>query len=73
MDERTNLRNCVLILGICTKENMKLLHLANHCSHEALWQKKTNEDITILVGIQFALYSTIIKMCTGSKFYDSME
>jgi len=49
---------------------MKLLHLANHCSHEALWQKKTNEDVTILRGIQFALYSTIIKMCTGSTVDD---
>jgi hypothetical protein len=33
--------------------------------------KETNKDVTILVGIQFALYSTIIKMCTGSIVYDS--
>jgi len=60
-----------LFSAYCMKQNMKLLHLANHCSHEALWQKQTNQDVTILVGIQFALYSTIIKMCTGSIVYDS--
>jgi hypothetical protein len=53
------------------KQNMKLLHLANRWSNEALWQKKTNQDVTILVGSQFALYFTIIKMCTGSTVYDS--
>ena len=53
------------------KQNVKFLHLANHCSHEALWQKETNQDVTILVGIQFALHSTIIKMCIGSIVYDS--
>jgi hypothetical protein len=46
---------------------MKLLHFANDCLHKALWQNKSDRDITISVGIQFALYSSIIKILTDSR------
>jgi hypothetical protein len=34
-------------------------------------KRKTNQHVTILAGIQFAMYSTKITMCIGSTGYDS--